>query len=129
MTETSNVVICDFSTALTKSLSQAVCSHTFSGRCFQFVFQYDVDLTIRQIYHFSILPCHSLGGFIFSHLIVVAGFTVLINLHEVSNPVTVPAENDFLREAFEELGAVVYSSDLINALPEVALDYDATFST
>ncbi|KAL6037052.1 hypothetical protein STEG23_030167 [Scotinomys teguina] len=49
---------------------------------------------------------------------VVAGFTVLINLHEVSNLITVPAENDFLPEAFEELGAMVYSSDFINVLPK-----------
>lgn len=107
--------------------SQPVHSHTLSVRCFQFVFQYDVDLNTQQIYHFGILPCHSLRGIIFSHLIVVAGFTVLINLHEVSNPAAVPAENDFLPEAFEQLGAMVYSSDLINALPKVTLKHDTTF--
>lgn len=47
----------------------------FTVRCFQFVFQYDVDSNIWQIYNFSILPCHSFSGFRFSHLIVVAVFS------------------------------------------------------
>lgn len=126
MTETSNAVICDLrSTILTKSLPSPVRSNTFSVQCFQFVFQYDVDLSIQQIYRLSTLPppaSHSLRGFIFSHLIVVVGFTVLINLHEASNPITVPAESIFLPAALEELGAMVYGSDLINALPKVTLD-------
>lgn len=46
----------------------------FIVRCFQFVFQYDVDSNIWQIYNFSILPCHSFSGFRFPHLIVVAVF-------------------------------------------------------
>jgi hypothetical protein len=63
----------------------------------------------------------------FSHLIVVAGFTVLINLQEVSSLVAVPAENGFLPAAFEELGAMVYISHLINALPEVTRRHGTTF--
>lgn len=33
-----------------------------------------------------------------------------------------PAESIFLPAALEELGAMVYGSDLINALPKVTLD-------
>lgn len=54
---------------LVKSTVQPWC---FTVRCFQFVFQYDVDSNIWQIYNFSILPCHSFSAFRFSHLVVVA---------------------------------------------------------
>lgn len=104
-TEPSNAVILSFlqSTILTTSLSNPPCDHEFSVRCFQFVFQYDVDSYIWQIYDFSILPCHSFSSFRFFHLIVVAGFPLFINLHEVSKPSAIQVGNCCLTLSSEAL--------------------------